>query len=70
LITMLGKDRIAAYRAMSQEERWREVEQLMTLAWRSLQHLPPEEIQRRLDRDRQEHDRADEIMLAHLRRVS
>ena len=67
---MLGKDRIAAYRSMSQEERWREVEQLMTLAWRSLQELPPEEVQRRLDRDRQEHDRADEIMLAHLRRVS
>ena len=37
---MLSKERIERYRRMTPEERWREVEELMTLAWRSLLELP------------------------------
>lgn len=53
---------------MSQAERWREVEALMTLAWRTLKQLPPDEVERRLAYDRERQDRADAVMLAHLRR--
>ncbi len=38
---MLSPSQIEAYRRMSPAERWREVEALMTLAWRSLKQLPP-----------------------------
>lgn len=66
---MLSQERIEAYRRMSPEERWREVEQLMTLAWRSLLQLPADERQRRLDLDRQWHDEGDRLVLEHLRRL-
>ena len=65
---MLSDAQIQAYREMSQEERWREVEALMTLAWRMLKELPHEEVARRLALDQRLHDEGDEIMLAHLRR--
>ena len=65
---MLSDAKIEAYRKMSQEERWREVEQLMTFAWRFLKQLPHEEVERRLALDRRMHDEADARMLAHLRR--
>lgn len=65
---MLSEEQLEAYRNMSQEERWREVEALMTYAWRYLQTLPAEEVQRRLDLDAAEHDKSDQIMLAHLRK--
>jgi hypothetical protein len=65
---MVSDAQIQRYRAMSQEERWREVEALMTFAWRFLQQLPHEEVARRLALDRQKHDESDEAMLAHLRR--
>jgi hypothetical protein len=67
---MLSDARTEAYRKMPQAERWREVEALMTLAWRSLKHLPPEEVDRRLASDRLRHDEGDEVMLAHLRRFA
>ncbi|MBL9000830.1 MAG: hypothetical protein JNK25_06805 [Phycisphaerae bacterium] len=60
--------RIEAYRKMPQEERWREVQALMTYAWRFLKQLPHEEVARRLAEDRKRHDDSDEIMLAHLRK--
>jgi hypothetical protein len=66
--TMLSREQIEAYRRMSQEERWREVEALMTLAWESLKALPPEEVERRLREDERRHDEADEVMREHLRR--
>ena len=65
---MLSDAKIEAYRKMTQEERWREVEQLMTFAWRFLKQLPEEEVARRLAHDRQQHDESDAIVLAHLRR--
>ena len=65
---MLSDGQIEAYRAMSFEERWREVEALSTLAWRMLKQLPHEEVERRLAIDREEHDKADALVLAHLRR--
>lgn len=39
---MLSDKKIEAYRRMTPEERWREVEELMTLAWRDLLALPEE----------------------------
>lgn len=66
---MLSKERIEAYRNMSQEDRWREVEALMTYAWRFLKSLPHEEMERRLARDAEEHDKSDQIILDHLRRL-
>lgn len=54
---------------MTPEERWREVEELMTLAWRSLLELPEEERQRRLAIIREEHEVSDRIVLEHLRRL-
>jgi len=40
----------------------------MTFAWRFLQELPHEEVERRLAWDREEHDKGDAIILEHLRR--
>lgn len=45
---MLSTKTIDAYRAMTVEERWRIVEELMTLAWRALKQLPEDERERRL----------------------
>jgi len=64
---MIGHDQVERYRMMSQPERWREVEALMSFAWRSLKQLPAEERTRRLKEDERRHDEADEIVLAHLR---
>jgi hypothetical protein len=55
---------------MTPEERWREVEELMTLAWRALLELPEEERQRRLKVIREEHEESDRVLLAELRKVS
>lgn len=63
---MLSELRIDAYRRMSPEERWREVEELMTFAWRCLLALPEEERQRRLGLARREHDESDRAMLARM----
>src|ERR1051325_920683 len=38
---MLSESKLNAYRQMTFEERWQEVEQLMTFAWRFLNNLPP-----------------------------
>jgi hypothetical protein len=67
---MLDDERMKAYRAMPQEARWHEVEELMTFAWRFLKSLPHEEVARRLESDRQQHDAADQAMLDHLRRTA
>jgi len=67
---MLSDEQINAYRAMSPEQRWEEVEALMTFAWRFLQSLPQEEMERRLAYDVQQHDESDAIVLEHLRRFS
>jgi hypothetical protein len=37
---MMSPDQLDRYRQMSQPERWREVELLMTYAWRALKQLP------------------------------
>ena len=58
---MLDRRRIEHYRRMTFEERWREVEELMTLAWRDLQARPREERDRILRILREEHDRADRL---------
>jgi hypothetical protein len=54
---------------MSPEERWREVEELMTIAWRALRELPEEERRRRLEVIRQEHDQSDAIWMDHRGRL-
>ena len=64
---MQSDARIEAYRHMTPEDRWREVENLMTLAWRSLLDLPDAERQRRLAVIRDEHEASDAILLQHLR---
>jgi hypothetical protein len=64
---MQSDARIEAYRRMTPEDRWREVEDLMTLAWRSLLDLPDAERQRRLAVIRDEHETSDAILLQHLR---
>ena len=66
---MLSEEKIEAYRRMTPEERWREVEELMSFAWRTLLELPLKERNRRLTIIREEHDRSDEIWLGHLRRL-
>jgi hypothetical protein len=63
---MLSERKLEAYRRMTPEERWREVEELMTLAWRSLLELPDEERRRRLDVIREEHEDSDRVLLEHL----
>ena len=65
---MISQAKLEAYRAMTVEERWREVEALMTFAWRSLKQLPHEEVERRLAYDREQHDKSDAIILDYLRR--
>ncbi len=67
---MLSEERLAAYRKMTPDERWREVEELMTLAWRSLLELPLEERNRRLEIIRREHEESDAVLIAHLKRYS
>ena len=66
---MLSDEKIEAYRRMTPEERWREVEELMTLAWRMLLELPEDERNRRLAIIREEHEKSDAIILDHLRRL-
>ena len=65
---MLSDAKIEAYRRMSIEERWREVEELMTLAWRSLLELPEEERLRRLAAIREEHEAGNALLLEQLRK--
>lgn len=67
---MLSEATIRAYRSMSIEERWQEVEELMTLAWRTLQELPDDEFERRLAAIRAEHEASDAALLERLRSVS
>ena len=54
---------------MTPEERWREVEELMTLAWRSLCERSAEERARVLRAAREAHDASDALMLEALRRL-
>ena len=65
---MLSERKLEAYRRMTPEERWQEVEELMTLAWRSLLELPAEERQRRLNVIREEHEESDRVLLAELKK--
>jgi len=67
---MLSESQREAYRRMTVEERWLEVEALMTFAWRLLKELPHEEMVRRLTYDSEQHDQADAVILDHLRRCS
>ena len=67
--SVLDERRIERYRAMTAEERWREVDELMTVAWRALLELSPEERERRLAVIREEHEESDRAMLQHLRRL-
>jgi hypothetical protein len=64
---MLSDAKLEAYRRMTPEERWVEVEELMTLAWRSLLELPEEERLHRLAVIREEHEISDRIVLERLR---
>ena len=66
---MLSDAKIQAYRDMTPEERWREVEELMTLAWRDLLARPPEERERILRHVREEGDLGDALLLEGLRRA-
>jgi hypothetical protein len=66
---VLSDVKIAAYGRMTPEERWREVEELMTLAWRDLLARSTEERERVLRHLREEHDKSDAVMLAALRRL-
>jgi hypothetical protein len=66
---MLSPERIEAYRRMSPEERWREVEELMTVAWRDLKARPRDERERILAVIREEHELSDAVMLEGLRRA-
>jgi hypothetical protein len=66
---VLSQERIERYRRMTPEERWQEVEELMTLAWLSLLELPQEERERRLAVIREEHEHSDAILIEHLRRL-
>ena len=68
MLAMISEAQLEAYRRMTPEERWREVEALMTMAWRMLKELPHEEVERRLAYDRAQHDQSDAIMLEYLRR--
>ncbi|MFO0983038.1 MAG: hypothetical protein U1E76_15140 [Planctomycetota bacterium] len=65
---MLDEKRIERYRLMTPEERWLEVEELMTFAWRSLLELPDDERDRRLAVIRNEHDLSNAAILEHLRK--
>ncbi|MCI0339697.1 MAG: hypothetical protein L0216_00865 [Planctomycetales bacterium] len=64
---MLSRKKIEMYRRMTPEERWVEVEALMTDAWRALLELPEADRQRRLARIREEHERSNAALLEHLR---
>ncbi len=54
---------------MTPEERWKEVEELMTLAWRDLKSRPKEERERILALIREESDKSDALILEGLRRL-
>ncbi|MBI3267805.1 MAG: hypothetical protein HYZ53_02190 [Planctomycetes bacterium] len=64
---MLSEVKLNAYRRMTPEQRWREVEELMQIAWQDLLALPEEERNRRLAIVRAEHDQSDAVLLARLR---
>ena len=60
---MLSDAKIAAYRRMTPEERWKGVEELMTLAWRELLARPAAERERILRLIHDDHDLSDATML-------
>lgn len=64
---MLSEAKIAAYRLMTPEQRWREVEELMTIAWRTLQALPADEFAQRMQVIRDEHESSNRLILERLR---
>jgi hypothetical protein len=66
---MLSEEKLQAYRRMTPEERWREVEELMTFAWRALLELPEEERRRRLQLIREDHEMSDAILHEKLERM-
>jgi hypothetical protein len=66
---VLSPERIERYRRMTPRERWREVEELMTLAWRDLRSRPAAERARILAYVREEHEKSDEVLLEALRRL-
>jgi hypothetical protein len=66
---VLSEEQIELYRRMSIEERWRIVEELMTLAWRALLELPYEERERRLQIAREEHDAGCRALAEALRKL-
>jgi hypothetical protein len=66
---MLSEKKLEEYRRMTPEERWVEVEELMTLAWRSLLELPEDERARRLALIREEHERSDQALLERLAKL-
>lgn len=66
---MLSDAKVEAYRRMTPEERWREVEELMTLAWRSLLELPEDDRRRRLEIIRREHEEGNALIVEALRRL-
>ena len=63
----MSAEKIDAYRRMTPEQRWREVEELTTMAWRDLLARPPEERARVLNHIRMEHERSDALILEALR---
>ena len=63
---MLSEAKVAAYRRMTPEERWREVEELMSLAWRTLLDLPAEERARRMAVMRKEHETDNAVLVKYL----
>jgi hypothetical protein len=66
---MLSEAKLEAYRKMTVEERWREVEALMTDSWRFLKELPGDEMRRRLSLARAAKEESDRAMLEHLRNL-
>ena len=64
---MMSDAQLELYRRMTIEERWRITEELMTLAWRSLQDLSYEDRERRLQLARREHEEGNQALLRALR---
>jgi hypothetical protein len=64
---MLSMERLEAYRRMTPAEKWAVTVELIEGGWRMLLSLPPEELDRRLEIMRREHQAVNDAVVNTLR---
>lgn len=53
---MQSKEQLEYYKRISPQEKWQMISMMNEFAWKTLQQLPPEELEKRLKVMRYQHD--------------